>query len=215
MKIVVSLSVVAALAGAASGHIIVPSSNAVASPIEVSGSDLGARAPTAVYSSIAGPYSAFAAATGAAGFDDYTSIAPGATMMLANFKFVGGVVMSGGSITVNFYDSTSTLANSFSTSLPTGGDFIWTITLGSGDGSDSTFAVPTAGFAEMVVDAAATGRWFFTTTAPTIGSSDVTTGTGSTLNPQRNSAFELNMVPAPGSLAALGALGLLAARRRR
>lgn len=215
MKTVVSLSVVAALAGAASGHIIVPSSNAVASPIDFSGGDVGARDLTPVYSGIPGPYSGFAAAAGQASVDDYTTTAPGPSVTLANFQFVGGVVDAGGSLTVNFYDSTSTLANSFSVTLPNGGDFVWTITLGPGDGSTSTFAVPSAGFAEMVVDDATTGRWFFTTTAPTVGANDVATGTGSVLSPQRNNAFAMTAVPAPASLALLGIGGLLGTRRRR
>ncbi|HYE60622.1 MAG TPA: hypothetical protein VD997_01380 [Phycisphaerales bacterium] len=169
-----------------------------------------------VYSGIPGPYSAFAAATGAAGFDDYTSTVTGGAFTIASLRFVGGVAQANGTMRINFYNPDATLATFANITLPSAGDFIWTITFGTlPDGSDSAFVVPSAGFMEMVVGAGFTGRWFFTTTAPTVGSNNIAVGTGSTLNPQRRSAFELNAVPSPASLALLGVGGLMVTRRRR
>lgn len=171
---------------------------------------------TSVYDSIPGPYSAFGRAAGQAGIDDYGTAVTDPTMLLAQFKFVGGVNTAGQGLRVNFYDSTNTLSNFFTATLPSGGDFIWTITLGlQPDGSDSTFAVPNNGSVEIVINADSTGRWFLTSTAPSVGTNDITVGTGGGLNPQLYNAFGLVAVPAPASLALLGVGGLLASRRRR
>lgn len=169
-----------------------------------------------VYDSVPGPYSAFGRAAGQAAFDDYGTSVTDPTMLLAQFKFVGGVNTAGQGLRVNFYDSTATLSNFFTTTLSSGGDFVWTITLGAQpDGSDSTFAVPNNGFVEVVVNSDATGRWFFTSTAPGVGTNDITAGTGGQLTTQMYNAFGLIAVPSPASLALLGAGGLLASRRRR
>jgi hypothetical protein len=168
-----------------------------------------------VYEGIPGPYSAFAAATGPAGIDDYASIESG-PFRLAQFKFVGGVTSVGGPMTVEFLNSSSTVVNGFTAALPSAGDFIWNITLGAApDGSDSTFVVPRDGFIRLTVGANTTGRWFLTTTPPTIGSNNFTVGTGSGLSPQRNNTFALVAVPSPGAGALLGLGGLFALRRRR
>jgi hypothetical protein len=168
------------------------------------------------YTGIPGPYSAFTAATGNAGFDDYGTSITDSSFALASMRFVGGVTSIGGTMQFRFYDSTATLFSSASVNLPSAGDFIWTITFGTlPDGSDSTFQVPNNGFLELVVGANTTGRWFMTTTGPTVGTNNIAVGTGSTLNPQRYNAFELIAVPAPASLALLGLGGLVATRRRR
>jgi hypothetical protein len=214
MKSVVSLAafVLCAYAGSANAMLILDSSAAHASPI--ADNPYAGRAGPTVFSSVPGPYSAFGVATGVASFDDYVST-QGAAFNLAQFQFVGGVAQAGGGITVAFFDTASNPVNSFHTTLPSAGDFIWTITLGAqADGGDSTFSINPAGFVQITIDAANTGRWFFTSTLPATGSDDVTIGTGSTLNPQRNNAYGLIMVPAPAGTALLG-LGLFAASRRR
>src|SRR6185436_5175674 len=71
-----------------------------ADPIELGG--YTAR-NTPVYDSIPGPYSAFARAAGLAGIDDYGTSVTDPTMLLAQFKFVGGVNTAGQSLRVNFY----------------------------------------------------------------------------------------------------------------
>jgi hypothetical protein len=213
MKTVVSLAVLALSAGMASATIMLPSSAATATPIDVG--QYQGRAGTNVYTGQAGPYSAFAVATGVASFDDYVST-QAAPFNLAQFVFVGGVAQAGGGMTVAFFDTAANPVSNFHITLPQAGDFIWTITLGTPpDGLDSTFVAPQAGFVQITVDAANTGRWFFTSTAPTVGTNDVTVGSGSQLTPQRNNAFSLVEVPAPGSLALLGLGGLVARRRRR
>ncbi len=197
----------------ASATIMLPSSAATGVPIDMG--QYQGRAGPSVFSAIPGPYSAFAAATGVASFDDYVST-EAAPFTLAQFQFVGGVTAVGGGMTVAFFDTAANPAGNFHITLPQAGNFIWTITLGSPpDGADSTFVAPQAGFVQITVDAANTGQWFFTSTAPTIGTDDITVGTGAQLNPQRNNAFGLIKVPAPSSLALLGLGGLIARRRRR
>jgi hypothetical protein len=212
MKIAMTVAtlVIGAMATAAGAQF-----TATAAPLDSVPGGYQSRA-VAAYSSIPGPYSAFAAATGAAGFDDYGTTIAAPTFTLASLRFVGGVTSVNGQIRFNFYDSTATLFSSFTSTFGTAGDFIWTVNLGTlPDNSDSTFQVPNNGFMELVVDAGTTGRWFFTTTAPTVGTNNIATGTAGTLNPQRYSAYELNAVPAPASLALLGLGGLVATRRRR
>lgn len=177
-----------------------------------------ARAVTQIYNGQApgaNGYSAFAAANGAIGFDDYTSTASGATTNLASLVFVGGVTNAGETISFQFFNQDGTLANdSGPLALPQGGNFIWTITFGAQpDGSDSTFQIPTAGILQLTVGTG-TGRWFLTSAAPTIGSNVTGFGAGST-TPLPYQAFSLTAVPAPASLALLGLGGLVAGRRRR
>lgn len=208
-----ALVALAGFAGTASATLTLPSSAARAEPMV--DTPFQNRVTAAVYSGIPGPYSAFAAATGPVGFDDYASTVAG-PFNLAQFKFVGGVTTVGGQLTVQFFDSAQTQVNSFNITLPQAGNFIWTITLGAApDGSDSTFGVNGAGFVQISAATATTGQWFFTTTAPTIGTNDVAVGGGAQLSPPRNNAFELVNVPAPGSLALVGLGGLVALRRRR
>lgn len=209
MKTVVGVLALVASAGACMGQI-----SATALPI--GGINFEDRTTlTTVYTGIPGPYSAFGAAAGPVGFDDYDSTDPYPTMILGSIRFVGGVTAVGGTMQFDFYDTNLQLANTFTVNLPQAGNFIWTITLGANGGKDSVFTIPSDGVLEISAINGATGAWFMTTTAPTVGSNNIAFGTGSTLNPQRYNAFELNAVPAPGALALVGLGGLVAGRRRR
>src|SRR5690606_4954947 len=92
--------------------------------------------------------------------------------------FAGGVTTAGQQLRVNFYNTSNTLVNFFTVNLQLGGsNQIWTITLGiTSDGSDSIFEIPSAGRVEIVAQGGATGRFWLTTTAPTIGSNDISWG---------------------------------------
>ena len=202
-----SLVAVAGMASVASAAIV------TAQPMD--GTPFGER-DTPVFQSMSGSYAAFAAASGTIGFDDYVTTESGPTFLLSKLVFVGGVTNAGDSLTFNFYDTANVLAASSNVTLPTGGNFIWTITFGllpSGD--DSTFAVPSAGTMEIVATAPTTGRWYLNSAGyiPTVGSESTGFGAGSTLG--RNQAFQLNAVPTPGAAALLGLGGLVATRRRR
>jgi len=168
----------------------------------------GASMGQTVYDSIAGPYSAFAASTGLLGYDDYTTNQGGTSFSMYQFKFVGGVTTVGGILTFQFYHASDTTLASpytgFSVALPQAGNFIWTITMGTNLNIDNTGYV--AGFA----DAATTGQWFLTGTAPAVGSNS-TTFSDNTSN--KYHAFAM-AVPEPASMTAMG-LGLVALISKR
>ena len=171
---------------------------------------LGASDPTdgvPVYSSIPGPYSAFAAGQFASR-DDYVSNQGGSTFNMDALRFAGGVTTAGMQLDFFLLDSATNVVSSFGVTLPQGGDFIWTITVGS-------LPAATAGFLQIQTHSATdSGRWFLTTTAAAPGSNSFSTGFGSTLTPPQIATFELQ-TPAPGVLALMGLGGLVATRRRR
>ena len=210
----ISLFVVAAVASQAQAF-------DVGGPLESRTLDLGSGAaiqdvPTVVYSGVPGPYSAFASATGVCGFDDYHASVSTSVFKLDSLKFVGGTAAVNGRIDFQFFDSSANYVGGFFSNLPSAGDFIWTINGLSG----LNLNIPKDGILQIVAGAGSgtgsgvAGRWFLTTTAPTIGTNSVTYGTGSGLNPQRNNAFELTAVPEPTSMVALTA-GVAALLRRR
>lgn len=176
-----------------------------AAPIDDAG--IADRVST-VYTGIPGPYSAFASAAGVMGFDDYSAAGESAPFLLDSLRFVGGTSAAGGQVRFEFYNPDASPAGSFTVALPTAGDSIWTITI-----TPNIFVVPNAGFMQLNA-LTATGRWFFTSTAPTVGSNNIAVGTGSNLAPQRYNAFELKSVPEPASMALI-ALGALFLRGRR
>ncbi|MFA6045849.1 MAG: PEP-CTERM sorting domain-containing protein [Phycisphaerales bacterium] len=212
MKALASVLVVACIAGSAQA--ITVSSREI-------GSSAGYQARVnPVYTGQAGPYSAFAAATGAIGFDDYGATTGDSSTVLASLVFVGGVSVAGDTIDLQFYTPSGNLFNSTALALPQAGNFIWTITFGAQpDGSDSTFVVPTNGILQLVASStsgttAGTGRWFLTGTAPVLGTNNAAFGAGSA-TPVPYQAFSLNAVPTPASLALMGLGGLVIGRRRR
>ncbi|GEM_PF-1489932 len=186
----------------------------IATSREIGSLELAAVGPV-VYSGIPDPYSAFARATGVLSTDDYQAATSAPTFVLDNLQFVGGVGATNGIIDINFFNSAQTFVTGFGVQLPQAGDFIWTIS-----GLSNLGAIPSNGFMQLTARTGSTGRWFFTTTAPTIGTNSTAVGTGSGLNPQRNNAFQLtSAVPEPGSVALLIGMttmgGMLVLRRRR
>jgi len=163
-------------------------------------------------------YSAFAAAGGAIGFDDYDSIGTaGSTIDVSSYRFVGGVDVVGGVAFFEFYDASSNFVDSFGVAFSQAGNFIWTITINAFPGS---VVVPEAGIHQVVTDGAgafgpaANGQWFLSDAQPTVGTqNDAIGGAAGGFSHK----FELNgdYVPAPASVALLGLGGLAATRRRR
>jgi MYXO-CTERM domain-containing protein len=160
-----------------------------------------------VFNSIPGPYQAFPAGGGVLGFDDYQSTMVNNGEEVQAFRFVGGVTTAGMMVQVQFYTENAILLSAFNVTLPQGGNFIWNVT---GLGALNLTAAKD-GFVQIVAQGQSTGQWFLTATPATVGSSDPTVGgAGGTFN----HAFEI-VTPTPGTMALLGAGGLVAIRRRR
>lgn len=152
-------------------------------------------------------FQAFPAGNGVLGADDYTSTQAG-SITLDTFRFVGGVDAAGGTLNFEFFNAAGdTLVDAFSVSLVDAGNFIYTITIGGDVNIDG------AGILQVSTDATSNGQWFLSDAGPTIGTEDNTMfgANGGLLSHK----FELNQVPAPGSVALLGLGGLVATRRRR
>lgn len=198
MKIV-SVLALTALAGAASANIVATPAPLDSEPGYVE------RVDTVVFSAIPGPYSAFPAATGSIGFDDYSSTMTAPIENLKGMRFVGGVTTAGMSLRFEFYTAALAPVGDFTLALPQGGNFIWTL-------SGLDLNIPKNGVLQITALAGSTGRWFLGAGAPTIGTQSTTFGGAN--SGALSHRFEL-ITPTPGSLALLGLGGLAAARRRR
>lgn len=174
-----------------------------------------------MFAAMDGPYAAFATAGGVIGLDDYVSVLPPGDgdgwSPLEAFGFVGGVTTAGMSLQVQFYDTTQTFISSFNITLPTGGsNSIWTITptLPATD----FFDVPNNGFVQIVAAAGSTGRFWLSTTAPSVGTESNliggTAGPGGVPPATHSHRFRLD-VPEPSTLSLLAIGGVALLRRRR
>ncbi len=172
------------------------------------GDAVAARGFPAMYDNIAagpGGYLAFPAAEGVLGVSDYVSAATG-NQALEQFRFVGGVTTASTVIFVDFFDAGANHVSGFGVTLPSAGNFIWTITLGG------AFTAADTGLVQIVTDAGTAGQWFLSDGAAAVGS------TGAADVDNNGQALDHNYamtVPAPGAMALLGLGGLVAGRRRR
>ncbi len=167
----------------------------------------GGVAEGVVYSGIPGPYASFAAGA-SLGAAHYQSAMTNDVEYLSSFRFVGGVVTANTTLSFTFWDDAGVTAiSSFETTFSQAGNYIWTITI---DPAGDAIAAGKNGWLEVLGVGGATGKWFLSTSLPTIGSQDDVTGSG------HRHAFEMTTVatPAPGAIALLGLAGLIGRRRR-
>ncbi|TVQ82259.1 MAG: hypothetical protein EA380_00590, partial [Phycisphaeraceae bacterium] len=162
-----------------------------------------------LYSHMDGPYSAFAAASGPGGFDDYVSTA-GNDIILEEFRFVGGVTAAGGVLFFDFFDNAQNFVDGFGLQLPQAGNFIWTITL------NVPIIVPNAGIVQAFfnndpgIGPVTSGQWFLSDSATTVGSDSRTFGGAAGGAFQHSFELSGTVIPAPGALALMGLAGLAA-----
>jgi hypothetical protein len=133
------------------------------------------------------------------GVEDY-NLPTVASPILTEFQFVGGVAAAGQILWFDFYDDMGTYIDYAGVQFPQGGNYIWTITIGT------PFAIPDGGYMSMTADSyysSSTGTWFMTQDPPAVGTTDGL----------ENYAFSLTVLPEPASLL-LVALGGLFLRRR-
>jgi len=124
-----------------------------------------------------------------------------------SLRFVGGVAEAGQGIQFFFLDSNGITLNSFTTTLGTAGNFIWTLDLPETNLKDD------AGFFAIQAPSGSTLTWFLTDTAD-LGFTE-TTGANDGEFATSAFAFELRNLPAPGAAALFGFAGLAASRRKR
>jgi hypothetical protein len=163
---------------------------ATAAPMQLGGQ---INSAAAVYSGVGGGpsgYLAFPPATGAIGFDDYTSISSG-PIDVSRIRFVGGVDTVGGVVNFQFFDAAgASFLGSVGVALPQVGNFIWTIDVPSG-----TVLADASGLMQISVDAGANGQFFLSDGDPVIGSQDFAVGGASGLY---RHCFEVSNYPTTG-----------------
>jgi MYXO-CTERM domain-containing protein len=195
----------------------------------------GSLGPRAVprYDSLgpgAGGYTAFSAATGPVGFDDFDSTSPTPTFVADQFMVAASIAgfgpgslgsycgAGGGGVAFwTFFNTAGTaVIDSFGVAFPSSGAFIWTITF------TGVVNVPDAGFIQMFVDpqyfCVSTG--FFALTTPdavVLGTNSPLTGGASTTGGATfvHAWSITDEVPDPATMSLLGLGGLFLARRRR
>lgn len=203
MKTSVFVAALALSAGAASAQYQVPASAVHATPLDEAGGLRGGL--EVVYSSIPGPYVSISGGLNTLLTDDFVTTLTEPDL-LHSIRFVGGVtdIASGNNVVgIRLLDLANDPVADFTVNLPQAGNFIWTITL-----AGSGLQTPTAGTFELSSGTETTTvNWFNTSSAPVIGM-NVPSET------QTYRTFEMT-VPAPGSVALVGAAGLVAWRRRR
>ncbi len=144
------------------------------------------------------------------GYDDYDSALAGGNINVSSIRFIGGVANTGDTLFFNFYDTNSSFVTGFGASLPQGGIFVWTITINLFPGA---VVIPEAGYMEILGDTGVTGQWYLGDAGATVGTSNVNDGFAA--GSGYNFNFEINGIPAPGSVALAAIGGLVATRRRR
>jgi len=135
-----------------------------------------------------GGYAAYGAATGVIGWDDYISVATG-SLDLTVVKFIGGVVNANEILWFDYFDyAGANWINGFGVQLPQGGNFIWTITLGSPVTVDPT------GILQITADTASgsMGQWYLSDALATVGTQDPNFGYAP---PPYSAKFELRALP--------------------
>lgn len=170
-----------------------------------------------VFNSVPGPYVAFPAATGQLGIEDYQAdltFTPFGNNTQTDFivqsmQFVGGVTVAGGTVQLRFLQSDATTqVAAFNVTLPSAGNFIWTITL-------PPTVIPRVGVLEINALSGALGQWFISDSLPARGTSP---GNPDALPPAaggpRVYAFNLDgiaNIPEPTSIGILGLVVVAAA----
>lgn len=160
--------------------------------------------------------SAVSATGGSVSVDDYNLGGGSASWTLKKFRFVGGVAAAGQVLFFTFFTPSFAAQDSFGVQFPSGGNYIWTITIST----PANHIHHNGGFYRMWADDGSVlvlskGTWFMDSTAPTKGT------TGPAYPGFTNGGNPLNhkfavIIPEPATLAmfGMGVLTLIVRRRR-
>lgn len=160
---------------------------------------------------------AVSATGGSVSVDDYNLANGSASWELTKFQFVGGVANAGEVLFFTFFTPGFAPADSFGVQFPQGGNFIWTITIGT----PAAHVHHNGGYYRMWADdgsvlVLSTGTWFMDELAPTRGTTGPAyPGFSTTSGAPLNHKFQI-VVPEPATLAmfGMGVLTLIVRRRR-